>query len=848
MRRFFACAVIGLVAVSLGWAQRTDLSGLKFCIDPGHGGHNPANDRHVVPDPGTDFWESESNFQKALWLKSLLEARGATVILTRYTNDYPDDALEPSLSARVAVANSNMVDWFHSIHSNASGQPQPTTANFTLMLVREQIVQGGDPVYGPGTGQPAWPQAYALSNIMGPAIYAKLRDQPRSTWTYLDWSFYGGSNGGYTLGVLRGLLMPGELSEGSFHDYYPETRRLMNNTYRKMEAYALCYSWMSYFGAPADTLGIIAGIQTDLATSKPINYSRVRLMPGGRIATGDQYNNGFYMFDSLAEGTYTVVFETPGVYADSVQVSLSRGATRFQDRVLQSAAAPAVLTSSPVNNDSQVHPLANVVLNFSKPMDTASVRGSFSILPAIPGKITWAAGNSQMTFDPDSAFGFLVTYTVRLDTSAHSMTGQVLDGNGDGTPGDPYIMQFTTKYVDIVPPFVVESSPAAQNPGTYPTGVLSLMFNEKLQPATVTTTNIAVQKIGGTVLPRIIEYAEVGGKAGVSIHLQYLTAPASSYRVRVSGVKDSTGNAVPVASPILYEFGVGPDIYETRILDPLDSTLVQWRDAASSAGTIGIDSARLSYTTASRIRNVLTNPGSVRLSYAFTAGNPDAVAAFEVVPEFADSMRWQKAGEVLQLYLYGDGSGNEFRFTVDDSVEAFPDGPALHREASRWIPVTWVGWRLVTWDCERDTAGTWTGNGVLEGWLRFRGIQVRRGAASTILAGSLMVDLLQRATRTGVVGVPASNGGLPLTYVLDQNFPNPFNPTTMIRFQLPVRSDVTLVVYDLLGRQVAVLAGGTRDAGRYEVKFDGTNLSSGVYIYRMTAGTFVESRKLVLTK
>lgn len=54
---------------------RTDFSGLKFCIDPGHGGHNPANDRYVVPDPGIEFWESESNFQKALLLDTLLKQK-----------------------------------------------------------------------------------------------------------------------------------------------------------------------------------------------------------------------------------------------------------------------------------------------------------------------------------------------------------------------------------------------------------------------------------------------------------------------------------------------------------------------------------------------------------------------------------------------------------------------------------------------------------------------------------------------------------------------------------------------------------------------------------------------------
>ncbi|MEK6571789.1 MAG: N-acetylmuramoyl-L-alanine amidase, partial [Bacteroidota bacterium] len=104
MKPVFLLSVILLLAISSSQAQRADLSGLKFCIDPGHGGHNPANDRHLIPDPGTDFWESESNYQKALLLKSLLEAKGATVILTRNTNDYPNDADEPSLSARVALA------------------------------------------------------------------------------------------------------------------------------------------------------------------------------------------------------------------------------------------------------------------------------------------------------------------------------------------------------------------------------------------------------------------------------------------------------------------------------------------------------------------------------------------------------------------------------------------------------------------------------------------------------------------------------------------------------------------------------------------------------------------------
>lgn len=281
MNRSVAVIVVLVCVATVAWSQRADLSGLKFCIDPGHGGHNPANDRLVNPDPGVDFWESESNFQKALHLKALLEARRAVVILTRTTNDYPNDD-EPSLTARWTLANNNNVNWFHSIHSNAAGGVN-TTTNYTLMLVKENIP----------TRTAAFPEAVTMSTVIGPAIRSALRTTTTSTW--LDYTFYGGPNGGFNLGVLTGLVMPGELSEGSFHDFYPETRRLLNNDYRKMEAYALRNSFMQYFTVPADTLGIVAGIQTDIAGGKPVNLTRVRLLPVGRVYNGDPYNNGFFM-------------------------------------------------------------------------------------------------------------------------------------------------------------------------------------------------------------------------------------------------------------------------------------------------------------------------------------------------------------------------------------------------------------------------------------------------------------------------------------------------------------------------------------------------------------------------
>ncbi|MCX6133089.1 MAG: YDG domain-containing protein [Ignavibacteriales bacterium] len=89
---------------------------------------------------------------------------------------------------------------------------------------------------------------------------------------------------------------------------------------------------------------------------------------------------------------------------------------------------------------------------------------------------------------------------------------------------------------------------------------------------------------------------------------------------------------------------------------------------------------------------------------------------------------------------------------------------------------------------------------------------------------------------------------MPTEYALMQNYPNPFNPSTTIRFDLPEAAKVRLVVYDMLGREVAVLADGERPAGQHALRFDASKLSSGMYIYRLQTGNFTQTRKLMLMK
>ncbi len=92
------------------------------------------------------------------------------------------------------------------------------------------------------------------------------------------------------------------------------------------------------------------------------------------------------------------------------------------------------------------------------------------------------------------------------------------------------------------------------------------------------------------------------------------------------------------------------------------------------------------------------------------------------------------------------------------------------------------------------------------------------------------------------------SGNLPSDYKLVQNFPNPFNPITTIRYQIPEHARVTIKVYDVLGNEIETLIKDEKIAGSYEIEFDGSGLTSGIYYYRITTGDFSQTKKMILLK
>jgi len=114
-------------------------------------------------------------------------------------------------------------------------------------------------------------------------------------------------------------------------------------------------------------------------------------------------------------------------------------------------------------------------------------------------------------------------------------------------------------------------------------------------------------------------------------------------------------------------------------------------------------------------------------------------------------------------------------------------------------------------------------------------------------AGSFDVYLI-KTLGDGTVSVRDDRSGMPTGFVLLQNYPNPFNPATVIRYQIPVRSRVSVNVYDVLGRNVATLVDEVQEVGYKSIEWDARGIASGVYFYRLQAGAFTESKKLILLR
>jgi hypothetical protein len=103
-------------------------------------------------------------------------------------------------------------------------------------------------------------------------------------------------------------------------------------------------------------------------------------------------------------------------------------------------------------------------------------------------------------------------------------------------------------------------------------------------------------------------------------------------------------------------------------------------------------------------------------------------------------------------------------------------------------------------------------------------------------------------TCTSLVGVVNNGSNIPTVYKLYSNYPNPFNPKTTIKYDIPKNSNVRIMIYDVLGKEVETVVNEKKTAGSYEIQWDASKYASGTYFYKIEAGDFIESKKMILIK
>ena len=656
------------ILLLFGNLNAQNLTGVKICINPGHGGYD-SDDRNVVIAPYTSgnqngFWESKSNLDKGLQLKAMLDAAGATTIITRTTNTTADDL---PLSQIVAIANQSNSDFMLSIHSNAGNG----IANHVLMIHYGADLTDTNIYANYNPNNPAQKLLSDKSRAISTEIAKNLYANQLNTWSS-GYSVSGdktfariamGWSDGY--GVLRGLTVPGVISEGSMHDYIPETYRLMNMEYKWLEAWNFYKSFCSYYNGGQIPTGNIAGMVRDsrikLETTYyklkgqdemlPLNGAKITLIETGDVYTVDNMQNGLYVFKNLNPGIYHVKAQKEGYYDQTLEVNVTADKISYASFKLNRVrnTPPEVVSYTPqvVITDS-VNASTSISITFNWDMDAQSTEKAFSISPAVAGKFTWEDTNYRLRFTPDKPLEKNTLYTVTLDkTASHPDNLSMTSG---------FSFQFRTKNRNrlsliAVYPFDGAKSVYYNNP------YFRLIFDKKLN-----TTNLS------TAVKVLDETNTIIAKSARSVSNNSVTLPYGSsyfnlsqnliagkeYTLVVDGdVMDEDG--LKVVEPLNIKFKA-TDVAKNfpELINPFENvSLVYIPD-----GSTGVETGSVSISSTKLFGNNGNN-----ISAAFSGKNGSAL--FGLLNPINVSI-----DKVIGLHLFGDFTGNELslQFSVPGMV------------------------------------------------------------------------------------------------------------------------------------------------------------------------------------
>ncbi len=656
-------SIILLFAVSFILITAQDLSGVRIYINPGHGGYD-SDDRNVVIPPfkagdPNGFWESKSNLDKGIYLREMLQNAGATAFISRTTNTTADDL---PLSQIVAAANASNADFMLSIHSNAG-----TTANSAVLMLFAGISDGDIHTYP--TPTPRSDESKAISTVIAQNLYSNKATNWSSSYSVQGDKTFArvamGWSDGY--GVLRGLTVPGVISEGSHHDYIPETYRLMNMEYKWLEAWHFFKSFATYFKSAQIPTGIIAGtvkdkfILNNAAYNKipstndiylPINGAKVTLNPGNLVYYTDNLNNGVYLFKDLQPGTYTMVTEHGDYHSETSTVIVNSNKASYNNVQLNRIrnTPPEVVEYSPnVALTDSVLAGSIIRFKFNWDVDPISAQNAFSIIPAVSGKFVFKEANFVMEFIPDVPLDKSTIYTVKLQKTLSHYDGLSMVND--------FSFQFKTASRNQLK--LIAAYPLTNETNIdYVKPSFIFVFDKQLQTSEL-INGVQVYDENGKIVTknmRSLRHNSVQSPYGsTSFTLAQDLTINKSYTVKIAkGIKDMDG--VYLTDTLYIPFHTSNErTVDKKIVEKFETTNLMSVDNAQSNMLISSSALQNSATK-------LFDIYSYNLKYSFSGK-----LGGEVIYKFNTPTIKLQSDSVVGLHIYGDLSGNELHLILSST-------------------------------------------------------------------------------------------------------------------------------------------------------------------------------------
>jgi len=486
----------------------------------------------------------------------------------------------------------------------------------------------------------------------------------------------------------------------------------------------------------------------------------------------------------------------------------------YMQLITQDTLSPKVLSNFPTGTDS-VWSNTKIKIKFDQRMRKPQTQNAFRIQPSASGTFSWEDLGKTLVFTPSTLLALGTQYTITIDTSAVNFNYRPILGS--------YSFSFVTKTTSSLN--VIASYPVNNQTNISTSPKFIVNFDTPLLTSSI-AGNVILQDSAGNNLPiKNLLYSESEGKGKITFSPQSSLSYFKSYTVVVkANIKNVVG------SELGQDFAIN---FKTDLNNFVQGTLVDgfeaiggWKTPSYSGSTVGVDPNKTTFTITSEEK--VNGNYSGKLTYFFTNASGGVCREFNSDKPNIGSNSTHRFG----VWVYGDRSFNqlEFWFYYNTTTNVI-------------VPITtldWTGWKFIEIPISQISGS---------GDRLFHSFVIRQ-AANGSKYDSIYFDASQKRD-PALTDIIFANNFLPTEFKLEQNYPNPFNPSTTIRYQVPKPSIISLIIYDILGNEVAVLTDNEyREAGTYSIEFntDKFNLSSGVYFYQMRAGQFVDTKKLSLIK